>query len=89
MKRTARIVGLLALCCLCSCAETSVVYGPFAYKSAKDVSLTKVKWEKRPDGSESFSADQVGGIASTVDQIQAQAISDLAKTAAGLAARVP
>lgn len=58
------------------CATTHVGYGPFAYTSDKDVALTKVKYDRtNADGSsEHFSADAVGGTASTVEGARWQAL---------------
>jgi hypothetical protein len=58
------------------CASTHINYGPFRYASDKDVSLQNVQWRKRnPDGStEEFSADSVGGNASTVEAARWQTV---------------
>lgn len=60
------------------CASTSVKYGPFSYISDKDVAAQGIKWERRsPDGSmEKFSADALGGNASNVNAIQAEALKN-------------
>lgn len=70
------IAGFLLSVGAAGCASTHIDYGPFRYQSDKDVSLQNVQWRKRnADGSiEEFSADSVGGNASTVEAARWQAV---------------